>query len=106
MFPIVRITMEVHYGKNKYAFCFFRIQHAIGESFCLAPSYFSLKDGPGPGVLNGTTDGCINLYGKIETQSRFTFLIVVNSFEELPFCKEKLMSRIASISWQKLVHQE
>lgn len=85
MLPIVRITMEMHYGKNKYAFCLFRIQYGIGESFCLAPSYFPLKDGLGIGVLNGTTDGCVNFYGKIEAQLSFAFLIVINSFEELHF---------------------
>jgi len=78
--------MEVHYGNNEYAICLFRIQHAVWKSFRLAPSYFPVNDGPGLGMLDGTTDSGVNLHGKVETQVSYACLVVIDGFEELSFC--------------------
>lgn len=83
MLPVVRIPVEVHYGKNEYPVRFYAVEDTVGEAIGEATADVSFKDGPSSRETENVLNGRVDLDSKIITEIIFTCLIVINGFEEL-----------------------
>ncbi len=54
MFPVVRVPMEVHYGKDEDSVRFYTVEDTVRKAIGEATANVSIKDGPGGKSLVGS----------------------------------------------------
>ena len=70
--------MKVHHGQDEDPLWLARIEDAVGEAPRLASSHFAFEDGPGVWQSRSTTDGGVDLDGKVEPQVLLAVLVVID----------------------------
>jgi hypothetical protein len=81
--PIVRMSVQMHYCKDKNLVLLNTIDNAIGEPVYKTAPHVLFYDWPGGGVVDNILDGVKDLDCKIVTKAVFTIFIVIDSLKEL-----------------------